>query len=314
MKHFDPVSLRLFIAVCEEQSLTLAAERESIAPSAVSKRIAALEEQVGSPLLERGRRGLQLTEAGKALLPGARDVLQAMSRLQAELSEYAHGVHGNVRVAASPSAIAEFLPEDIAAFLQQYEAVRLALVEKLTPEVVRSVEDGRADIGVCWDAVPMRGLQTIPYRADHLVAVVHREHPLANRRNISFAETLDYEHVAVNRGSIMDLTQERRAGAAAAALRHRVEVTTFDAACRIVAVNLGVAIVPREASRPFIKAFGLRAVPLSDDWAKRQFVVCMVDRASLPVPARLLVDLLAAQWKGGLARGAAEESDPTEAA
>lgn len=298
MKHFDPISLRLFVAVCEEQSLTLAAERESIAASAISKRLAALEDQIGTTLLERGRRGVELTEAGKALLAAAREILQSMTRLHAELSEFSRGVQGHVRVAASMSAIAEFLPEDIAGFIRRYDTVRVSLDEKLSPDVVRSVEEGRADLGICWDAVAMRRLQTVPYRADHLVLVVHRDHELASYKKVSFAQTLQYEHVAIQQGSIVQLTQQRRAVAEGEQLRYRVQVTTFDAACRIVAANLAVAIVPKEASRPFVKAFGLKVIPLSDDWAFRQFVICMQDRASLAVPARLLVESLAAQWHG----------------
>ena len=298
MKHFDPVSLRLFVAICEEQSITLAGEREAIAASAVSKRLAALEGQVGTLLLERGRKGIELTEAGKVMLAGARALLQGMGRLHAELSDFSQGVQGHVRVAASMSAIAEFLPQDIAAFVGCYDAVRISLDERLSPEVVRSVEDGRADIGVCWDAVSTRHLQTVPYRADHMVVAVHKSHPLAGRRQVSFGETLQFEHVAIQHGSIMQLTQQQRAVAEGEELRHRVQVTTFDAACRIVAANLAVAIVPREASRPFVKAFGLRTIQLADEWALRRFVVCMVDRAALTVTARLFVDSLASQWHG----------------
>ncbi len=296
MKHFDPVSLRLFVAVCEEQSLVLAADRECIVASAVSKRLAALELQVGTNLIERGRRSFELTDAGKTLLISAREILQAMARLHAELSEFSDGVKGHVRVAASMSAIAEFLPEDIAAFIKRYDTVRVSLDEKLSPDVVRCVEEGRADLGICWNAVAMRRLQTVPYRADHLVLVVHRDHELAKAKTVSFAQTLHFEHVAIQQGSIVQLTQQRRAMAEGEQLKYRVQVTTFDAACRIVAANLAVAIVPKEASRPFVKAFSLKAIPLEDQWARRQFVVCMQDRASLPVPARLLVDALAAEW------------------
>ena len=298
MKHLDPVSLRLFIAVCEEQSITLAAEREAIAPSAVSKRLAALEEQVGSRLLERGRRAVELTDAGKALLPAAREILQAMTRVLGELSEFSQGVHGHVRVAASMSAIAECLPDDMAAFLAVQQSVRVSLDERLSPDVVRSVEEGRSDIGVCWDAAGMRGLQCLPYRADHMVMVAHAHHPLASRRDVSFAETLQYEQVAIQQGSIVQLTQQQHAASQGATLKYRVQVTTFDAACRIVAANLALAIVPREAARPLIKAFSLRAVKLTDAWAFRRFVVCMRNRADLTVPARLLVDHLTAQWHG----------------
>lgn len=298
MKHLDPVSLRLFIAVCEEQSITLAAEREAIAPSAVSKRLAALEEQIGSRLLERGRRAVEPTDAGRALLPAAREILRAMTRVLGELSEFSHGVRGHVRVAASMSAIAEFLPDDIASFIARHDSVRVSLDERLSPEVVRSVEEGRSDIGVCWDAVGMRGLQCLPYRADHMVMVAHANHPLAMRRDVSFAETLQYEQVAIQQGSIVQLTQQQHAASEGATLKYRVQVNTFDAACRIVAANLALAIVPREACKPLLKAFSLRAVKLTDNWAYRRFVVCMRDRGDLTVAARMLVEHLAAQWHG----------------
>jgi len=87
-RDFDPVTLRLFVAVCEERSIARAAAREAIVASAVSKRIAAVERDVGAPLLVRGRRGIEATAAGEALLRQARDVLGAMERMRAELSEF----------------------------------------------------------------------------------------------------------------------------------------------------------------------------------------------------------------------------------
>src|SRR5262245_25050979 len=79
-RDFDPVTLRLFVAVCEEGNIARAAEREAIVASAVSKRIAAIEDDIGTPLLVRGRRGIVPTAAGQTLLRQARDVLSAMSR------------------------------------------------------------------------------------------------------------------------------------------------------------------------------------------------------------------------------------------
>src|SRR3954452_19117303 len=97
-KSFDPVTLRLFVAVCEERNIARAAAREALVPSAVSKRIAVIEQDIGASLLVRGRRGIQPTAAGEALLRQARDVLAQMERMHAELSEFATGVHGSVRV------------------------------------------------------------------------------------------------------------------------------------------------------------------------------------------------------------------------
>src|SRR5206468_12976012 len=92
-RYFDPVTLRMFIAVCEERNIARAAERENIVASAISKRVAALEESVGVALLKRGRRGIEPTVAGEALLRQARDILGTMDRLHAELRELGRGVH-----------------------------------------------------------------------------------------------------------------------------------------------------------------------------------------------------------------------------
>jgi DNA-binding transcriptional LysR family regulator len=129
-RHFDPLTLRLFVAVCEERNIARAAEREAIVPSAVSKRIAAIERDIGAPLLVRGRRGIEPTAAGQTLLRQARDMLGAMERMHAELSEFATGVHGSVRVMASVSVLAERLPDDIGAFLQQYQSARVTLARR----------------------------------------------------------------------------------------------------------------------------------------------------------------------------------------
>ena len=299
MKHFDPLSLRLFVAICEERSLSEAADRENLTTSAVSKRLAALEEQIGASLLDRSRRGVKLTAAGEALLPAARGLLQSMSHIQAQLSEYAGDVRGHVRVAATLSAVASFLPEDIATFARRHPTVQVSLDERWSPEVVRAVEDGSADLGVIWDAIGVSKLQTVPYRADRLVVVVHKDHELAQRKRVSFADTLPYERVAIKGGSIVQLTQHRLAIAGGAALKYHVQVGTYDAACRIAAANLALAIVPREASRPLIKGLGLKAITLTDEWAARRFMICMRERSQLTAPARLLLDMLSAQWFDG---------------
>ena len=291
MRNFDPVSLRLFIAVCEERNIAVAARREAIVPSAVSKRISQMEEAAGVTLLERGRRGVAVTAAGEVLCRYARESLQLLDRMQAELGAFAEGVQGHVRVFGSKSAVAQFLPEDISLFAQRYLDVRVSLEEREIWEVVRGVEEGRADIGVCWDAVDMRGLRTLPYHRDHLAVVVHPAHPLARKRSVSFVDTIDYEHVDIAARSIMKTTQRSAAAAAGKQMRYRIQVSTVDAACRIVAAQLAVAIVPAEEASAIQQALGLKVIPLSDKWAKRQFVV-LVREKGLSLPAQLLVQSL----------------------
>jgi DNA-binding transcriptional LysR family regulator len=115
-RRIDLTSLQLFVAVCELGSIGRAAEREFIAASAISKRLSDLEATLGTPLLYRHARGVDLTPAGESLLHHARSVLYSLEKMQGELSEYADGVRGHVRVHANISAIVQFLPEDLGAF------------------------------------------------------------------------------------------------------------------------------------------------------------------------------------------------------
>lgn len=293
MRSFDPVSLRLFIAVCEERNIASAAKREAIVPSAVSKRISQMEAEAGVQLLERGRRGVTVTAAGEVLWRYARESLQLLDRMQAELGAFADGVQGHVRVFASKSALAQVLPEDVSAFAKKYRDVRVSLEEREIWEVVRGVEEGRADIGVCWDAVDLRGLKTHPYHRDRLAVVVHPDHALASRARVSFEETIDFEHVDIVARSIMQATQRSAAAAAGKQMRYRIQVSTVDAAYRVVAAQLAVAIVPQEEASAIQQTLGLKVIPLSNDWAQRQFVIAVRNKG-LSVPAQLLLESLQA--------------------
>ncbi len=297
MRSFDPISLRLFIAVCEEGNIAAAARREAIVPSAVSKRIAQMEDEAGVQLLERGRRGVSVTPAGEVLWRYARESLQLLDRMQSELSAFADGVQGHVRVFGSKSAVAQFLPVDIGVFAKRYRDVRVSLEEREIWEVVRGVEEGRADVGVCWNAVDLRGLRAFPYHSDHLAVVMHPTHPLARMKSVSFEETLDHEHVDILARSIMQATQRSAAAAAGKQMRYRIQVSTVDAAYRIVAAELALAIVPREEASAVQQALGLKVVPLRNDWAKRQFVILVRERG-LSLPAQLLIQSLQENAKG----------------
>jgi DNA-binding transcriptional LysR family regulator len=261
-------------------------------PSAISKRIAAIEEDIGAPLLTRGRRGIEPTPAGQALLTRARDILSTMERLHGELSEFASGVRGNVRVFASISALSEFLADDVGTFVREHDGVRVSLEERLSPDIVRGVRDGAVDFGICWDASDLTGLALLPYRTDRLSIVVPAMHPLASRKRVAFVDTLAYPQVDVQPGSIMQSMLARYAARAGRSIHSRIQVSTFEAASRSVAANLGIAIIPRESAAVYAKALNLRVQPLTDDWAQRRFVVCMRSRDALSPAARMLADHL----------------------
>src|SRR5947207_286121 len=207
----DPVSLQHFIAVCEEGSIARAAEREALVASALSKRIAGLEAEVGVPLLTRRRQGVEPTPAGQALLARAREVLAGLDQLRIEMGAFGTGVQGSVRVLASPSVLAERLPEDIAAFMAEHPGIHVALEERTSPDIVRGVREGSADLGVLWDLIDLAGVQVLPYRTDRLCVALSPDHPLARRPSLAFADTLDQPSIGVSPGGQLDQLLRRHA-------------------------------------------------------------------------------------------------------
>lgn len=288
----DPVSLHLFVAVCEEGSLAAAAAREALVPSALSKRIAALEAALGVPLLLRRRRGVQPTPAGEALLARARELLAALDRTRAELGAFAQGVQGSVRLMASPSVLAERLPDDLATFLSRHPHWRISVDERISMEIVRALHEGAADIGVLWDEVALDGLDQRPYRRDHLCVAMPPTHALARRASLRLADTLAHDSIGVAAGGLMDRLLRRQAALLGQGLAHRIQVATMDAACRIVAAGLGLAILPREVATPHAGAGRLALVPLDEPWAERRFVVAARPEPLRPAAATRLLQFL----------------------
>src|SRR5258708_17869644 len=190
-RRIDLTTLRLFIAVCEEQNLTRAAHREGIGESGGCKRVNDFELGFGVTLFRRLSKGMALTPAGEALLHHARVTLLNVEKIAVELSEYSQGVRGHVRMLANLSAIVQFLPEDLSRFFDTHELLRVDLQERPSGQVVRGVEEGIAEIGICSGEADTRSLETYHYRTDHLVVVVRPDHPLAARETLLFTDTLD---------------------------------------------------------------------------------------------------------------------------
>lgn len=296
MRDLDLTSLRLFVAVCETRNIARAAAQASLVGSAVSKRLAQLEQQLGTPLLVRRRHGVEPTAAGETLLEHARGMLVSAQRVERDMAAFAAGVRGQVRVLASASAMAESLADEVAAFLQLpgHDGIRVDLEERVSVEVIQGIRDGVASIGICWDAADLRGLQSRPWRGDHLAVVVYQGHPLAHRTEVAFAEALDWEHAGLPVNSAVEVKLMRAAAEQGRSLNFRVIVSNFESAMRVVRARLAITVMPREVAEPYAAIHRLCVIPLTDAWARRRFALCYRDEHLLAPAARLLVDHLGA--------------------
>ncbi len=294
MRDFDLTTLRLFVTVCETGNMRRAGEEANMVASAVSKRLAQLEDTVGARLLSRKRHGVAPTPAGDTLLQHARSMLLSARLIERDMAAHKAGIQGRVNVLATASVMAESLADHIARFLQvpAHCNIQIDLEERISPEVVRGIREGVAAIGICWDAADTGLLHTRTYSHDHLCVAVPQNHPLAAREALRFEDTLDHEHVVMPIHSAVEVMLQREAGLRGKRLQHRVIVTNFEAALRVVRAGLAIAIVPREVTTLHAQAWGLKVLPLQEAWARRRFVLCHRGEDSLTPAARLLLDAL----------------------
>ncbi|MFZ6645932.1 LysR substrate-binding domain-containing protein [Undibacterium sp. TJN25] len=298
LRRIDLTTLQLFLAIHEERTLTRAAEREAIAVSAASKRLVELEQALGVALFVRKARGMDLTPAGETLLTHAKRMLLSVESLGLELAEHAQGIRGFVRMVANISAIVEFLPEDLRAFMQLHAQIKLDLNERPSSSVVKGVEDSWADIGICSSDVDTRELQTQVYRRDRLALVMREDHPLASRPQLSFADTLDSDYVGMHADSSINSRTHLAARAAGRALKMRIHVPSFDAVCRMAQVGMGIGLVPYDVFLAIGRPLGLVSVRLDEAWAERELLIVVRDAGSLsPVTQALYEHLCGAEQR-----------------
>ncbi|MBB1603778.1 LysR substrate-binding domain-containing protein [Variovorax sp. UMC13] len=288
--HFDLFDLRLFVFVAEASSLRRGAERACISLAAASARIRQLEDGIGSQLLYRHPQGVALSPAGEALLHRARLVLQQIDHLKCDLREYGAGIKGHVRILANTTAISSALPAALASFLARHPDVDIHLRERLSQQIVMDIHEARADIGIVAGDVDTQGLDVYDFTGEDLVVAVPQGHALAARARVSFTETLDEHHISLAEESALASFLPPLAKAIGRSLEFRIQVSSFESICQLVAAGVGIGIIPRSSAQRHARTMKLKVVALSDLWARRESKV--VSRANATMP-KLATDLIA---------------------
>jgi molybdate transport repressor ModE-like protein len=297
---FDLTDLRLFVHIAESGSITAGAKLAHLSLPSASARIHGMEEALKLSLLERGRRGAEPTEAGRALLHHARAIARQLDDMRADLAQFGSGLKQQIRVLCNTSAMTEFLPDALAAFLAGRPHLAIDLEERLSRDIVQAVTDGAADIGIVTDAVDSSALQTIPFRDDPLVLAMARKHPLARRignprgkrPSMLFADALDQDFIGLAGDSALQQYAAQQAVRLGKSMHCKIRLRSFEAVCRMVVSGAGVAILPETAARRSGCVEDLRVVRLSDDWADRKLLICLRDHGALPGHVRELVEAL----------------------
>lgn len=289
---FDLTDLRLFCDVSDAGSITAGAERSALALAAASTRIRNMEAVLGAALFTRSRQGVTPTPAGRAFLKHARTILGQAARMREDLSAFAGGLSGEVRLLANTNALTEFLPEALSSFLAAHPHVSVDLEERLSDEIVGLIAEGVGDVGIVAGTVDVGALQTYPFRSDRFVVVAATGHPLAARGAVAFAEVLDYDVVGLERSSSLQRFLTAKAAREGRPLKARIQLRSFDAVCRMVESGVGIGVVPQTTAARAARTMSLATIDLTDDWALRELTIVVRAADELRPYARELVESL----------------------
>ena len=277
---FDLTTLQLFEAAVRLGSISAAAEEQNIAISAVSRRLSDMEYRLGTALLYREVRGVDVTPAGAAMLVHARGLLRLASRAAEDMKDYIDGSQGLIRVAANPSAVSQFLPTVFQSFRSENPSVRFELKEMISDAIVRDVREGHVEIGIFAGTVAHGDIQTFPFREDRLCAIVAKTHPLA-AQDVTFADLAAYPYIALEDGSSLSLQLERLAVEMGATLNVAVKVRSFDSVRQLASRDIGFGVLPWAVAAPYAKSDGLSLIEFDEPWAKRSFLIGVRERAAM---------------------------------
>jgi DNA-binding transcriptional LysR family regulator len=246
----DVRRLRVLSEVAARGSFSAAGQALRLTQSAVSQHVAALEREVGLPLVERGTRPVGLTEAGHALTRHATGIFARLDGAEQELGEIAGRRRGRLRFGSFPTALATLVPPAFARFRRLHGDVTLTVVDDHLQRLLPRVEAGELDLALIYDhdALPeiaARDLERIPLLDDVFRAVLPVGHPLARRRRaLELADLRDECWIGGAPTSAWFRIVTHACGLAGFAPEVAFASDDYIAVQALVAAGLGVAVIP----------------------------------------------------------------------
>jgi len=240
----DVRHLTYFIEVARHRSFTKAAQALHITQPSISKMVKILEEELGVTLFYRSAKQAELTDAGKAVLRQAQQIVNSFHNLTSELSDVINLKKGNIIIGLPPMVGVSFFPSVIGEFNHLYPQITLKLIEVGSKQVEHGVEDGSLDIGVVALPVKEELFNMFEFVKEPLRLILYPDHPLANKDVVHFSE-LKNEHFVLFREdfTIRDRILER---CSQNGFYPKIvcESSQWDFLAEMVAAKLGIALLP----------------------------------------------------------------------
>ncbi|MFZ4287088.1 LysR family transcriptional regulator [Variovorax sp. HJSM1_2] len=277
--------LRAFVAVAEDGSITRAAQRLHLTPSALSMLIIGLEGELSVRLFERTTRRMALSEAGQELLPAISKVFVDLDIAFDALRQFSDRRSGRFAVATSPLLAATLLPGLLASFRERFPAIRVDILDLPVDGIAQAVRSGQADFGVCTIDTDPSDLVISPLYQDRLMLACPEQHPLAQQASVRWSDLTSEPLIWLRSGSGLRRLVEQGFAQAGEAVAPAFEVANVTTAMGLIEAGLGISILPAYALRR-TRAVGVKGVPLTTPVLERSIVALTAQGRALSAPCQ----------------------------
>lgn len=297
---FDLNDLQAFRAVVEKGGFRRAADSIRITQSALSRRVEKLETALGVKLFERTTRKVSLTNVGRAFLPQVERLLDDLDLALLSVGDGGALRTGTLTIACVPSAAYYFMPHAIRSFHAQYPKVKIKLIDASANEVSAAVASGEADFGVSFAGNLAPEIEFSALMEERYVIACRRDHVLASRASVTWAEAYTHDYITLDRSSGNRLVLDRALPALQVEKDSICEARHVTTVLGLIEAGLGVAAVPSIAM-PVSPHPILASVALVEPEVMRQ-VGLLKRRGRTLTPAALELERLVQALPGKLSR------------
>ena len=260
----ESTAIRYFRMVTESGSIKQAAASLRIAPSAISRQVQGLEDELSVKLFDRGARGMNLTAAGHALYRYAIENRTQLDGLRSRVAEFDTIRRGQVKLATVEGLLAGFLSDFLIDLAQDYPGISLSVSAVGSRAVAEQVSQSDADLGLVFGRAPGRDLTELARMRQSLCLVVAPHHPLAGRKSCTVKDLAGLRVIVPD--TSFGIRQELDKACAQACMRVEIcnETNSLAFSQAIVSRTDLATFSPRDTVAPWIAAGKLVAVPLRD--------------------------------------------------
>lgn len=283
--------LRYFKRVADAGSVSRAAAALSVAQPAVSRQIANLEEDLGTPLFFRNGRGVKLTDAGEQLYAHTDSILEAVRLAQQDVRDSMGVARGTILIGSMPSIVRLIAPSLLRFVEKNHPALVLEFTEGHSGYINEWLSNGLLDVAIIHDATRTQHFLTEPLVSEELVAI----NADGETRPASFCDIAVQPMILPRKNHGLRLMLERVAQQGRVPLNVRFEIDSFDAIKALVRDQQGISVLPRAA---LIDESGLALRTVSDPPLFRQLLLATSSQRPVSQTTRAVIQELKRQVRG----------------